>query len=74
VLFKNSVNRKNSFSKKINQIMSKIQNLEEIMRKKWNNLSKLEVTIFKVLIVLVLGLFIFTMGVEAGNTIYKAIN
>ncbi len=54
--------------------MSKIQNLEEIMRKKWNNLSKLEVTIFKVLIVLVLGLFIFTMGVEAGNTIYKAIN
>jgi cell division protein FtsL len=54
--------------------MSKIQNLEEIMRKKWNNLSKLEVAIFKILIVLVLGLFIFTMGVEAGNTIYKAIN
>ncbi|WKV13552.1 hypothetical protein [Marivirga harenae] len=44
------------------------------MRKKWNNLSKLEATIFKILIVLVLGLFIFTMGVEAGNTIYKAIN
>ena len=47
--------------------MSKIQNLEEMMRKKWNNLSKLEVTIFKILIILVVAIFIFTMGVEAGN-------
>jgi hypothetical protein len=54
--------------------MTKIQNLEEIIRKKWNNLSKLGVAFFKILIVLVLGLFIFIMGVEAGNTIYKAIN
>lgn len=54
--------------------MSKIQNLEEIMRKKWNNLSKLEVVFLKILIIAVLGLFIFTMGIDAGNTIYKAIN
>lgn len=54
--------------------MSKIQNLEEMMRKKWNNLSKLEVTIFKILIVLVLALFIFTMGVDVGDAVYKAIN
>ncbi|MGJ3235821.1 hypothetical protein [Marivirga sp.] len=54
--------------------MSKIQNFEEVMRKKWNNLSKLEVVIFKILIVLVLGVFIFTMGVEAGDAVYKALN
>ena len=54
--------------------MTKIQNLEEIIRKKWNNLSKLEVAFFKILNMLVLGLFIFIRGVEAGNTFYKAIN
>lgn len=54
--------------------MSKNENLEEIMRKKWNNLSKLEVTIFKILIVMVFGLFIFTMGIEAGDAVYKASN
>ncbi len=45
-----------------------------MVRKKWNNLSKLEVSILKILIVMVLGLFIFTIGIDAGNAIFNAIN
>lgn len=54
--------------------MSNHKNLEEMVRKKWNNLSKLEVVILKILIVATLGLFIFTMGIDAGNAIFKAVN
>lgn len=54
--------------------MSNHKNFEEMLRKKWNNLNKLEVVILKILIIMVLGLFIFTMGVDAGNAVFKAIN